>query len=65
MNGAAYVGWDSTYSFNADARAFPVERIEALRYPQIRPAGVIDFTAEGSGTFSVLPHDVKFGATWS
>jgi translocation-and-assembly-module (TAM) inner membrane subunit TamB-like protein len=60
MTGAAYVGWDSTYSFNADARRFPVERLEAFNYPQIRPSGVIDFTAAGSGTFSAPRYDVRF-----
>jgi hypothetical protein len=60
MTGAAYVGWDSTYSFNADARRFPVERLKAFTYPQIRPSGVIDFTAAGNGTFSVPRYDVRF-----
>jgi hypothetical protein len=60
MTGAAYIGWDSTYSFNAEAHSIPVDRVEAFNYPQIRPSGVIDFTASGSGTFSVPRYDVKF-----
>ena len=30
ITGAAYVGWDATYSFNADGRRIPVERIAAF-----------------------------------
>jgi hypothetical protein len=60
MTGAAYVGWDSTYSFNADARGIPVEQVAAFDYPQIKPSGLIEFTAGGSGTFDVPRYDVRF-----
>ena len=39
MTGAAFVGWDSTYSFNADGRRIPVERIAAFAYPALQPSG--------------------------
>ena len=60
MTGAAYIGWDSTYSFNADARRIPAEQIAAFDYPQIKPSGLIEFTAGGSGTFDVPRYDVRF-----
>jgi len=60
ISGAAFVGWDSTYSFNADARRIPVEQVAAFRYPQIQPSGVIEFAAGGSGTFEVPRYDVRF-----
>jgi autotransporter translocation and assembly factor TamB len=60
MTGAAYVGWDSTYSFNADARRIPVDRVAAFDLRQIQPTGSIEFTAGGSGTFEAPRYDVKF-----
>ena len=33
MTGAAFVGWDGTYSFNADGRRIPVERARGVRVP--------------------------------
>ena len=60
ITGAAFVGWDSTYSFNADARRIPVEQVAAFAYPQIKPSGLIDFIAGGSGTFDIPRYDVRF-----
>jgi hypothetical protein len=52
MTGAAFVGWDGTYSFNATGRRVPVESIAAASYPQAPLSGLLQFTASGSGTFS-------------
>jgi hypothetical protein len=60
VTGAAYIGWDSTYSFNADARRIPVEQIAAFAYPQIQPTGLLEFSAGGSGTFDLPRYDVRF-----
>jgi hypothetical protein len=60
VTGAAYVGWDGTYSFNADGRRIPAERVAAFAYPQVQPAGLIDFTAGGSSTFANPRYDVRF-----
>ena len=60
MTGAAFIGWDSTYSFSAEARRLPVATVAALNYPEIAPAGSIDFTASGNGTFDDPQYDVKF-----
>ncbi|HEY2905764.1 MAG TPA: translocation/assembly module TamB domain-containing protein [Vicinamibacterales bacterium] len=60
ITGAAYVGWDSTYSFNADGRRIPIERIAAFAYPRAPLSGVAEFSAGGSGTFDAPRYDVKF-----
>jgi len=60
VTGAAYVGWDSTYSFNADGRQIPVERLAAFTNPRAQLSGIAEFTAGGSGTFDVPRYDVRF-----
>ncbi|MGE3955867.1 MAG: translocation/assembly module TamB domain-containing protein [Vicinamibacterales bacterium] len=60
VTGAAYVGWDGTYSFNADGRRIPAERVALLAYPTLQPSGVIEFTATGSSTFEFPRYDVRF-----
>ena len=60
LSGAAYVGWDSTYSFNADAVKIPVEHVAAFTFPKTPLSGVAEFTAGGSGTFDVPRYDVRF-----
>jgi hypothetical protein len=60
VTGAAFVGWDSTYSFNADATRIPVEKIAAFNYPRAPLSGLASFTAVGSGTFDAPRYDVKF-----
>ena len=39
MTGAAFVGWDGTYSFNVDARRIPMETMQACRYPKAPLSG--------------------------
>ena len=60
ITGAAFVGWDGTYSFNADGRRIPAESVAAFAFPQAPPAGVIEFTATGSSTFENPRYDVRF-----
>jgi hypothetical protein len=61
VTGAAFVGWDSTYSFNADGRRIPAERIAAFTFPNAPPlSGLVEFTAGGSGTFDQPRYDVRF-----
>ena len=60
VSGAAYVGWDSTYAFNADGRRMPMDRIAFLQYPDATMGGVADFTATGNGTFDVPRNDIRF-----
>jgi hypothetical protein len=59
VSGAAYVDWQGHYSFNADGRRVPVEKIDALTYPNMPLYGVLSFNASGSGTFEAPRYDVK------
>ena len=61
MTGAAWVGWDGTYSFNADGTAIPVETLALMKYEQLPPfSGRLHFTAAGTGNFELPRYDVKF-----
>jgi len=57
--GAAYVGWNGTYSFNLDGRAIPVETVSLSKKTSVPLSGLIDFTAGGSGTFESPRYDVR------
>ena len=59
VSGAAFVGWDGTYSFNTDGRQIPLERIEAFSYPQLPVTGLVEFSASGSGSFDDPRYDVR------
>ena len=60
ITGAAFVGWDGTYSFEANGRRIPVQRIAALEYPRAQPVGLASFSAAGSSTFDNPRYDVRF-----
>jgi TamB, inner membrane protein subunit of TAM complex len=60
VTAAAFVGWDGTYSFNADGRRIPLERTNAFAFPRAQPSGLIEFSAAGSSTFSDPRYDVRF-----
>jgi hypothetical protein len=60
ITGAAYVGWDSTYSFNAAGRRIPVERLAFVAFPRAPLSGLAEFTATGSGTFESPRNDFKY-----
>ena len=60
ITGAAFIGWDSTYSFNADGRRIPVERLAFLAYPRAPLSGIAEFTAGGSSTFDNPRNDFRF-----
>ena len=57
--GAAFVGWNGTYSFNFDARSISAESLAAAKKSPRPIAGLIDFTAGGSGTFDSPRYDVR------
>ena len=42
VTGAAYVGWDSTYAFNADGRRLPLEQIGFVQYPNAPLTGIAE-----------------------
>jgi hypothetical protein len=60
ITGAAFVGWNGTYSFNADGRRLAVETL-ALASSAEGPVltGLVDFSATGSGTFAEPRYDVR------
>ncbi len=60
VTGAAYIGWDGTYSFNAAGRHLPVEDMAMLHYGKEPLTGMANFTANGSATFDEPRFDVKF-----
>ena len=60
VTGAAFVGWDGTYSFNVDGRRIPVERVAAFSFPQAQPSGLLEFSASGSATFDNPRYDVRY-----
>ena len=51
--GAAFIGWNGTYSFNATGRRIPMESVKATAYPQMPLTGLLEFNADGNGTFDV------------
>jgi len=64
INGAAYVGWNGTYSFDVDGRGIAVDTLTLTTfagYPTIY--GSLDFTASGAGTFDEPRYDVKASAS--
>jgi hypothetical protein len=59
ITGAAWVGWNGTYSFNVDGRRVPVESLDRMQFPQAPLSGMMQFTASGTGTFELPRYDVK------
>jgi len=59
ITGAAWIGWDGNYSFNADGTRIPVESMQLLTFPQAPLSGIVQFSASGTGTFEVPRYDVK------
>jgi len=57
--GAAYVGWDGTYSFTLNGRGIPIETVSLSKQSSVPLSGLIDFTAGGSGTFEMPRYDVR------
>lgn len=59
VTGAAWVGWDGNYSFNADGSRIPVESLRRAAFPRAPLSGRLQFTATGTGTFTVPRYDVR------
>jgi hypothetical protein len=60
VTGAAFVGWDSTYSFNADGQRIPIGQLASMSFPRTPLSGIAEFTAAGSGTFDAPRYDVRY-----
>ena len=50
-HGAARVGWDGTYAFNADGEGIPVEKLDNFQSPQAPLTGRLKFKASGASSF--------------
>ena len=61
MTGAAYVGWEGTYSFSFSGRRVPVESVYAMTFPEAALTGLLEFTASGSGRFVSPQYNVRLG----
>ena len=62
INGAAFVGWNGTYAFNADGRGLAVETLNFATLPDLPQLnGLLDFTATGNATFEQPRYEVKVG----
>jgi hypothetical protein len=59
IRGAALLGWDGTYTFNADARRISIESFSRLRFPRAPLTGLVEFSANGSGRFESPRYEVR------
>ena len=59
LTGAAWVGWDGNYSFNADGSRIPVESMQTVAFPRAPLSGLLQFSATGTGTFDEPRYDVR------
>ena len=59
VTGAAWVGWDGNYSFDASGSRIPVESLASMSFPRAPLSGLLQFTATGAGSFESPRYDVK------
>jgi len=52
VRGDIGIGWDGTYSFNADGVGIPVESLDNFRLPDAPLSGRLKFTAAGAAPFN-------------
>jgi TamB, inner membrane protein subunit of TAM complex len=57
ITGAAYVGWDGQYSFDATGEHIALATLESVQYGQVKWSGQMRFSASGAATFK-SPHYV-------
>ena len=62
LTGAAYVGWDGRYSFNALGERIPLEKVESVKFGTAAWTGQLRFTASGASTFSNPRYEVQMSA---
>jgi hypothetical protein len=60
VTGVAFVGWNSTYSFNATGQRVPVEQIAGLNWPRAPLTGLAEFKAAGAAPFASPRYDVEY-----
>ena len=59
VTGAAFIGWDGTYSFNAAGRDIAVASLDAARVDRVRLGGRLRFTVDGVGAFDDPRYEVR------
>jgi len=59
ITGAAYVGWDGTYSFEARGDRIPLEQVASVTYGSVAWAGQLHFKADGASTFKSPRYKVE------
>jgi len=59
VRGAAHIGWDNTYDFDADGDRIPVESLDNFRSERVPVTGVMRFTATGGGSFDDPTYQVS------
>ncbi len=57
MLGAARIGWDGTYVFNADGEGVPVETLDNFRMDAAPLSGRLRFKVSGAGEFELPRYD--------
>jgi hypothetical protein len=57
--GAAFVGWNGTYSFNLEARDIAVETLTTTSQSTLPLSGLLDVTAGGSGNFDKPQYEAR------
>jgi len=59
FTGAAFVGWDGTYSFNGDGRRLPLDDVTLAVSTGLPLTGLVQFAMDGSGRFADPRFDVE------
>ncbi len=62
VTGAAYIGWDGRYSFNAVGERIALETVAAVKSGKAEWSGQMHFSAAGASTFQVPRYTVQMGA---
>jgi hypothetical protein len=59
FTGAAFVGWNGTYSFNGDGRRLPIESFAPVARAEIPLTGLLQVSANGNGSFENPRNEFK------
>jgi hypothetical protein len=59
VTGAAWIGWDGNYSFDAEGRRIPVESLDTVVFPRAPLSGLLQFNVTGAGAFEAPRYEVK------
>lgn len=60
ITGAAWIEWEGRYSFNGNGRGIPMESVQMATWPEMPVSGILQFTANGTGTFLHPRYDARF-----